>query len=106
MSPVSPQLFALSYILQAIGFLGICYAWYRSLRELSGAGVPPTRKLLFVITSVALIAYLLPTILSICYFIVGCFKPYYRDYLRLFSGMILFLYGAFKFLLYYTKERG
>ena len=100
-----PVFMALSYVLQMFGFLGIAYAWGRALQEFrTGRDVPKTRLLLFLITSVALLAYVVPVVLALCYFTPGCFQPYYRDYLRLFSGMILFLYGAFKFVLYYTKE--
>lgn len=97
--------FAASYILQALGFLGICYAWSRALHELRhGYRYFNTRLLLFVITTVTLSAYVVPTFIALCYFVEGCFQPVYRDYMRLFSGAILFLYGLFKFLLYYTKE--
>lgn len=105
MSPITPTIMAVSYVLQLIGFFGIAYAWGRSLHELTrGKGVPRTRLLLFIITTVTFSAYIVPVVLSVCYFSPGCFQPYYRDYLRLFSGVILFLYGLFKFLLYYTKE--
>lgn len=97
---------AISFILQAIGFLGILYAWIKALQEFRDGGVfPKTRLLLFIITTVTLSAYIVPTMISICYFKPGCFQPQYRDDLRLFSGIILFLYGLFKFLLYYTKEK-
>lgn len=98
-------IFAISYILQAVGSIGIAYAWWRSLVEWRmGKRVPRTRFLLLMITSVALISYILPTLIAMCYFIEGCFRPFYRDVLRVTSGLILFLFGVFEFLLYYTKE--
>lgn len=98
-------LFPLSYILQAIGFVGIAYAWGRALQEFREGGIfPHTRLILFIITSIAFSAYVLPTLFAICYFLPGCFNPLYRDYLRLFSGLILFLYGTFTAYLYYKKE--
>ena len=97
--------FALSYILQFLGFLGIAYALGRAIREWQTSRVVPrTRFYLLVITSVAFVAYILPAMFSICYFITGCFQPIYRDILRVTSGIILFLYGGVQFLLYYTKE--
>ena len=105
MNMLDHNLATLSYILQAIGFLGILYAWGRALQELRrGGSVPQTRRLMFFITSVALSAYIVPTLIAICFFVEGCFRPIYRDYLRLFSGFILFLYGSFTAWLYLTKE--
>lgn len=102
---VSPTMITISFVLQMIGFLGICYAWWHALGELkTGTEVYRTRLLMFVITSVTLSAYIVPMLISLCYFDKGCFQPVYRDYLRVFSGTILFLYGLFKFLLYATKE--
>lgn len=101
----NPTILAISYILQFLGFLGIAYAWRCAFREwLTGRIVPKTRTIMLIITSVALVAYIFPAIASICFFIEGCFQPVYRDILRVTSGIILFLYGLFKFLLYYTKE--
>lgn len=105
MYEVNPTVVGISFALQALGFLGIAYAWSRALYELRhGKTVYNTRLLLFIITSITLSAYVVPTLIAVCYFVAGCFQPAYRDYLRLFSGLILFLYGLFKFLLYYTKE--
>ena len=101
-----PQiLFPISYILQGLGFIFIAYAWGRAFHEYRQGGVfPHTRMILFVLTSVTFSAYIVPTALALCYFVPGCFNPIYRDYLRFFSGVILFLYGLFKAYLYYSKE--
>src|SRR4051812_9773871 len=105
MTFLPPILFPVSYVLQALGFVFIFLAWSKALHELRrGQVFYKTRVLLFAITSVALTAYLVPTLLAVCYFVPGCFQPVYRDYMRLFSGIILFLYGFFKFVLYYTKD--
>jgi hypothetical protein len=99
------NLFTASYILQGIGFVFITLAWGKAFKEyLTGIGLYWTRVLMLIITTVAFFAYLFPAFATICYFIPGCFKPIYRDYLRLASGLILFLYGFSKFILYYTKD--
>lgn len=99
------DLFGVSYILQAIGFVGIMLSWIKAVNEFRvGNRVYRTRLLLLVITTVAFAAYLFPGFAAICYFITGCFKPAYRDYLRIFSGLILFLFGTAMYLLFYTKD--
>jgi hypothetical protein len=102
---LSHYLTGASFILQTFGFVFISLAWWKALQELvRGRFFYRTRVIMFVVTTVALLAYIVPTALALCYFAPGCFQPVYRDYLRLFSGLIFFLYGLFKFLLYYTKE--
>src|SRR6476620_366697 len=92
-------LFPASYVLQAIGLIGITLSWIKAVKEFAnGNRVYRTRLLLLIITTVAFVAYLFPGFAAICYFINGCFKPIYRDYLRVFSGLILFLFGAAMFL--------
>lgn len=99
------DLFGLSYLLQAVGFIGISFAWAKAIHEFrTGKQVYSTRLLLLIITTIAFLAYFFPGFAAICYFIAGCFKPYYRAYLRVFSGIILFLYGAAMFILFYTKD--
>jgi hypothetical protein len=105
MQGVNPTTFAISYVLQLFGFLGIAFAWGKAVVEYRhGKKVYRTRILMLIITTIALMAYVVPSMIAVCYFVKGCFQPIYRDYLRIFSGAILFLYGLFKFLLYYTKD--
>lgn len=105
MNGTNPSLSITSYILQLLGFIGIFLSWVKALHELRrGERYYSTRLLLFIITSIAFVSYIVPTLLTVCYFMPGCFQPAYRDYMRLFSGIILFLYGLFTFLLYYTKD--
>jgi hypothetical protein len=99
-----PELMELSYVLQAIGFVFMLFAWGKALKELvKGEKVLATRRLMFAITTVTLVAYLFPVYASYCHF-ADCFRSGFRDILRVTSGIILFLYGFFKFLLYYTKD--